>query len=232
MSPLDEPHSLFFLLHVTAPFVLVYETGDPRIALALTLLWELGEQIYYDALGDYGAIFAWDEGKETAWDVWALDVGGGIAGILLGMSLQYLSGQKSESPSFFAPFLPTPQGEWWVRLLRFLLIGVVSAFAAVFGWECVATMPEWCVDGYHAFPWGAVVLIVVFVLYVWWASLPKLSYVLLAVIFTPAFVPVTKGNEPVPASFVQFILAVGLSVFTFAGCIIHRCQNITKYEEI
>jgi len=33
---------------------------------------------------------------------------------------------------------------------------------------------------------------------------------------------VTKGNEPPPASFIQFILAAGLSVFAFAGCLVHR----------
>lgn len=225
MSPLDEPHSLFFVLHLCSPFVLVYETGDPRIVVALVLLFELGEQIYYDIFGDYGAIFAWDDGKESLWDVWVLDVGGGFAGIMLGLSFEYIRrGNKSEG-NFWTPFLPTPRGKWWVRLLRFLVIGVTAATVAVFGWECVATIPEWCVDGYQIFPLGVPILIVLFVFYIWWVNLPKLSYALLALVFIPTFIPVTKGNEPPPASFIQFILSVTLAIPLFIGCIIHRSKQ-------
>lgn len=233
MSPLDEPHSLFFLLHVSAPFVLVYETGDPRMAVALVLLWELGEQIYYDALGDYGALFAWEEGKETLWDVWALDVGGGFSGILVGLSLEYIRRQNKAEGNFWTPFLPTPQGAWWVRLLRFVSIGIIAAIVAVFGWECVATIPEWCVDGYQIFPWGAPILIGLFALYIWWADLPKLSYAFLGLVSVPVFIPVTKGKEPVPASFVQFIMSASLAVVLIIGCIIHRNQQKpTLYKSI
>lgn len=228
MSPLDEPHSLFFLLHVCAPFALVYETGDPRVAVVLVLLWELAEQIYYDILGDYGAIFAWEEGKETLWDVWALDVGGGFSGVLIALSLEYIRSQKKVEGNFWRPFIPTPQGAWWVRVLRFLGIGAIAAFAAVFGWECVATIPEWCVNGYHAFPWGAPIIIGLFVLYIWWADFPKMSYAFLGFISVPVFIPVVDGHEPVPASFVQFINASSIAIFSIIGCIIHRNQMTKK----
>ena len=231
MSPLDEPHALWMCSHMFAPFFIVYEAGDPRIALALVLLWEIFEWVLLKAYdGTYGPSFA-DPNPETQWGVWALDIGGGFMGILLAVSLQYLRNKPSEDPSFFAPFLPTPKDSFWMRTLRFGLLIAPTFFFANFGWEC-AWFESWCKDDYHVFPWGVLFMLPSYAVYVWWASLPKLSYVLLAVIFSPVFVPVTKGNEPVPASFVQFILAVGLSVFTFAGCIIHRCQNITKYEEL
>lgn len=229
--PLDEPHALWMCLHIFAPFFLTYESGDPRIALALVVLWEIFEWVLlltHD--GTYGPAFA-DGDPETSWNVWALDIGGGIMGILLALSLQYLSGKSSGDPSFFAPFFRTPTEPFLVRALRFALFVIPTSVFANFGWEC-AWFESWCEDGYHAFPWGVLLVLPLYALYVWWADLPKLSYVLLAVIFVPVFVPVTKGNEPVPASFVQFILAAGLSTFTFAGCIIHRCQNITKYEEL
>ena len=138
MSPLDEPHHLFFPLHHCAPFALVYETGDPRIAVALVLLWELVEYLYHNTFGDYGALFMWESGKETSWDVWALDIGGGFAGIMLGLSFEYIRRQNKSEGNFWTPFLPIPQGKWWVRLIRFIVIGAAAASLGRYGWDC------WC----------------------------------------------------------------------------------------
>ena len=224
MSPLDEPHHLFFPLHLCAPFALVYETGDPRIAVALVLLWELVEYLYHNTFGDYGALFMWESGKETSWDVWALDIGGGFAGIMLGLSFEYIRRQNKSEGNFWTPFLPIPQGKWWVRMIRFIVIGAAAASLGRYGWDCWS-IPEWCVDGYQIFPWGAPILIVLFVFYIWLANLPKLSYALLALVFIPVFIPVTKGNEPPPASFIQFIFSVTLAIPLFISCIIHRSQR-------
>jgi len=227
MSPLDEPHGIFFLSHVFSPLFLVYETGSPLLALFFVGLWELYEYIYHLVSEDYGALYLWESGIETAWNVWGLDVGGGLAGVLLAMSLQYLSGEFDVRRTF----LPTPQGKWWVRFWRYVIAGALISVLSAIGWECIEALPDWCVDGYHAFPWGAPFVLAIFVVYAWWIRLPKLFYVLLVILSAPVFVPVTKGNEPPPASFIQFILAAGLSVFAFAGCLVHRRAS-PKYDLI
>lgn len=228
MSPLEEPHSLWTIAHITAPFVVVYETGDPRIALALVLFWELVEWIIFTSYGHYGALFMNHPTEESLWDVWGLDVGGGVFGILLAVSFHYF--QAENTGDFWAPFVPTPRGRWWVRALRFLGFAIIIALPSSFGWHCIEFFPSICVDGYHTLPWGAFGIIPLLALYVWWAELPKLSYALVGVLFIPVFVPVTSGSEPVPASFIQFILAAGLSVPVFVGCLVHRCQNKSKYN--
>lgn len=230
MSPLDEPHSLWTIAHITAPFVLVYETGDPRVALALVLFWELIEWIIFTAHGHYGVLFLNHPTQESLWDVWALDAGGGVFGILLAMSFHYF--QAESGGDFWTPFIPTPKGNGWFRLLRFLGFAIAIALLSSFGWHCIEFFPSICVDGYHALPWGAFGIIPLLALYVWWADLPKLSYALIGVLFIPVFVPVTKSTKPVPASFVQFVLAASLSTAAFVGCLAHRCQHKPKYDTL
>lgn len=229
MTPLNEPHSLWALVHIAAPFVLVYEIGDPRIALALVFLWEVVEWMIFTTSGHYGPLFLNHPTYETMWDVWALDIGGGVFGILLAMSFHYFEAQKIGG--FWTPFIPTPRGKWWIRALRFLGFGLVAMLSASFGWHCIEFFPSICVDGYHFLPWGAFVLIPIFAAYVWWAGLPKLSYSLL-LLFIPIFIPVTEKSQPVSASFVQFLMIATVSTFAFVGCLVDRWRDTQAYTSI
>ena len=226
MSPLDEPHSLWTVVHIFVPFALLYEIGNPRVAIALVFLWELVEWLIFTTLGHYGPLFLNHPTYETVWDVWALDIGGGIFGILLAMSFYYFKAEKSGN--FWNPFVPKPKGRWWVRTLRFVGIGLIIALLASFGWHCIEFFPSICVDGYHLLPWGAFGMIPLFALYIWWVGMPVLSYSVL-LIFIPVFVPVTKESQPVSASFVQFVMIASVSTVAFGGCLLHRCRNKTSY---
>ena len=230
MTPMTEPHSLWALVHIAAPYVLLYETGNPRLCFALVFLWEVVEWVIFASVGHYGPLFLNHPTYESIWDVWALDIGGGVFGVLLGMSFHYFEADKS-SDDFWAPFVPTPKGAWWVRLLRYLGFGLVAMASASFGWHCIEFFPSLCVDGYHYLPWGAFVMAPLFVAYVWWVGLPKLSYSLL-LLFIPVLFPVTKESQPVSASFVQFLMISSVATLAFAGSVIDRQRSTVVYEEL
>ena len=230
MSPLQEPHSLWALVHIAAPFVLLYETGSVRLSLTLVFLWELLEWIIFLTLGHYGPLFLNHPTYETLWDVWALDIGGGVFGILLAMSFYYFQANKNDR-DFWTPFIPVPMGKWWVRTLRFLGFGIVIMLSASFGWHCIEFFPDLCVNGYHYLPWGVFVMVPAFVAYVWWSRLPTMSYSLL-LLFIPSLLPVTEESKPVSASFVQFIMMSFVTTFAFLGAIVHRWKSTANYNRI
>lgn len=228
MSPLREPHSLWATVHIAAPFVLLYETGSPRVSFALVFLWEIVEWVIFTTMGHYGPLFLNHPTYESLWDVWALDIGGGIFGILLGMSFHYFDADKTTREAFWRPFVPTPKGRWWVRTLRYLGFGLAIMASASFGWHCIDFFPDLCVDGYHYLPWGVFVMAPLFVAYACWVSLPKLSYSLV-LLFVPVLFPVTKETQPVSASFVQFVMISSVSTFAFVGTVIDRWRSTGRY---
>jgi hypothetical protein len=247
MSLFDEPHGLWMIIHIMTPFFIVFliptikicsfQIISPLVALVAIFLWELYEWILlivYD--GTYGPFFS-DGVAESSLNVWLLDIGGGIMGILLAMSFQYFknwSKLNGKEGGFIKPFLPDSKGNLFWHIFFFLLLGLSAAVAANAGWEC-STWTLWmqCVNGYHTFPAGAPVILFIYIIYTWWMEIPVYTYILLVLLFIPSFVPVDKTS--VRASLIQLITVSASGVGLFTYCCVHRYrQRIfqTKYVDV
>tara|TARA_B110000090_G_C13329781_1_gene426829 strand:- start:80 stop:892 length:813 start_codon:yes stop_codon:yes gene_type:complete len=249
MSFFDEPHGLWMIVHIMTPFLIVFliptieicslQIISPLIALIVIFLWESFEWILliiYD--GTYGAFFS-DGVAESSLNVWLLDIGGGIMGVLLAMSFQYFknwSKLNEKEGGFIKPFLPDSKGNLFWNIFFFLLLIApgAAATAANAGWEC-STWTLWmqCVNGYHTFPAGAPVMLVIYMLYTWWMEIPVYTHILLVLLFIPSFVPVDETS--VRASFIQLIIVSASGVGLFTYCFVHRYRqrtSQTKYIDV
>lgn len=234
MSFLDEPHGLWMIVHIMTPFFLVFVLPTVKIgcfrlisplsALIIILLWEFTEWILlliYD--GTYGPWFS-DAIAESSFDVWVLDIGGGIMGILLAMSFQYLKNFQSKTikGTFLEAFLLDSKENLKTKIFFFLIFIApgAAAVAANVGWECNTWIPSLCVNGYNAFPWGTPLMVIIYVLYTYWMNLPVYTYLLIIILFIPSFI--SAEIMPVPASFIQLIIVFVLGVVLFGYCIFDR----------
>ena len=230
MTVLDQPYELWMIIHIMTPFFIVYLFNGlkgPIISLAIVFLNELFEWIllYSADDGTYGALFP-SAKAENILNVWLYDIGGGIMGIILAVSFQYIKNVTNVTNidgNFLKPFLPTSTEKFIYRLLRFaFLIGPSGLFGRV-GWDC-GWITAWCVDGYNAFPWGAPPMIITYIIFSWWIDLSKLTYVLIVILFIPSFIPVTKESQPIPESFIQLISVFSIGILVFTGSLINRCR--------
>lgn len=230
MSVLDQPYELWMIIHIMIPFFIVYLFNGlkgPLISLALVIINEIFEWILLLTADDgtYGAFFP-SAKPENNLNTWLYDIGGGIMGILLAISFQYIK-NVSESNNidgeFFKPFLPYFTENFWCRLTKCVLLIGPSALLGRVGWDC-GWITEWCVNGYNAFPWGAPLMIITYVIFTWWVDLSKLTYILIVILFIPSFIPVTEENQPIPESFIQLISVFSTGILVFTGSLLHRCR--------
>lgn len=228
MSPLDEPHALWMINHIFLPFIFVYETGRPWLTILGVLAWELIEYIYYAMNKNYGPLFLWEGGKETAWDIWVNDVGGGVLGVLLALSFQYLSTSTNEN-NFWAAFRIKPTDPLCNRIFRFILLAVSFSLLAAIGWECLDSVSSLCVDGYNSFAWGIIGMLPIAIIYTCITHLPKYTYVLIVLLFAPAFIPPSVGWPPM--SVIQFATIGPVAIILFAACLWDRYQQ-SDYKEM
>lgn len=226
MSPLDEPYSLWTVNHIFLPFVFVNETGRPWLTFFGVLAWELGEVLYFAVNKNYGPLFLLDANKETVWNVWVHDVGGGVLGIWMALSFHYISTNTTED-EFWAPFKIKPKDSLCVRVIRFFVLAISFSLLAAIGWECQTTLPSLCKDGYNTFPWGAVGMLPIAVIYTWFTRLSNYTYILIFLLFVPAFIPPSAGWAP--TSVLQLATIAPLTLFLFVGCLWHRYKQ-SEYD--
>jgi len=250
MSFLEEPHGLWMIVHIMTPFFIVFliptveicyfQFISPLTALTVIFLWESFEWILllmYD--GTYGPFFS-DSVAESSLNVWLLDIGGGIMGVLLAMSFQYFqnwSVLNGTEGGFLKPFLPDAKKNVFWNIFLFLLFIApgAAATAANAGWECNTWTP-WlpCVDGYNTFPVGLPVMLAIYMVYTWYMEIPVYTYFLLIILFTPSCFPADAAS--VRGSFIQLIIVSTFGIVLFTYCVVDRCRakrtSQTKYINV